>query len=280
MIQARAYWVLLVAVAMGAVAVYLVQGLIRPAEPPETVAAEGPAMTSVVVAAMDLEVGQRLDRVSLSTVSFPAAAVPQGAFTDIQAVLTLDDTPPVVIREIARGEVIMPHRISPPGTRAGLMPRIPSEHRAITISTDEVQGVAGFVLPGDRVDILHTTTAGRADGQLVTRMLMQNIPVLAVDQIASDRRDDPRVARAITLLTTPEEAQKITLAQRVGQVKLALRSTFDDDVTPRAVIRGVDLQTRTSSPNAAGGPPPGPQVQLIRGLNVSSQTVTGNTAQP
>ena len=278
--QVRALIILLIAVLLGGLAVYLVQNVLAP--PPEEeveVVAPGPEMAEVVIAATDLEIGTRLEPIMLEVVAFPVDAVPEGAYSSVQAVMQEEeDRGPVVIRDMRQGEVVLPHRISPPGARAGLTVKIPEDMRAVTISTDEIQGVAGFVLPGDRVDVLHTTTAGRADGELVTRTLLQNLKVLGVDQKASEDQDDPHVARAVTLLATPEEAQKITLAQRVGQVKLALRSELDgEELVPR-VIRLVDLQTpppearATASPSAPPAPPR-QRVEVIRGLSVQTDSV-------
>ena len=278
--QVRALIILLIAVLLGGLAVYLVQNVLAP--PPEEeveVVAPGPEMAEVVIAATDLEVGTRLEPVMLEAVAFPVEAVPEGAYSSVQAVMREEEERgPVVIRDMRQGEVVLPHRISPPGARAGLTVKIPDDMRAVTISTDEIQGVAGFVLPGDRVDVLHTTTAGRADGQLVTRTLLQNLKVLGVDQKASEDEDDPHVARAVTLLATPEEAQKVTLAQRVGQVKLALRSELDgEELVPR-VIRLVDLQTPPPAARASASPsappaPPRQRVEVIRGLSVETDSV-------
>ena len=279
--QARALFILFIAVLLGGVAVYLVQTALVPEEIPREAAAE-PAtpMVDVVVAARDVTVGSRLEPEHLTTAPFPAQAVPSGTYRSVADVIGLGpdaDRGPVVIREMRQGEVVLPHRISPPGARAGLTVRIPEDKRAVTISTDEIQGVAGFVLPGDRVDILHTTTAGRLNDDLVTRKLMQDMQVLAIDQISDENGDDPRIARAVTLLATPEQAQKITLAQRVGQVKLALRSEFDHDKEiPARVIRTVDLINRDAppvTPAVRNATPNRHRVEVIRGLEVENEQV-------
>ncbi|MFH7325990.1 Flp pilus assembly protein CpaB [Desulfurivibrio sp. C05AmB] len=290
--QSRALLILLVAIILGGVAVYLVQSVLR-VEPEERVVERAPEMAQVVVAATDLEVGDRLQPLMLTTAPFPAAAVPEGAYSQVATVIGDEEPAPTVIQQMRKGEVVLPHKISPPGGRAGLTVRIPDDMRAITISTDVIQGVAGFVLPGDRVDVLHTTTAARLAGDLVTRVLLQNIKVLAVDQVSSESEEEPKVVRAITLLVTPQQAQRVTLAQRVGQVTLALRSDSDQEEFSPDVMRLVDLQNigaeaPTPAPRAAAvrrpaapARPAAPtrlNVEVIRGLDVQREDV--NIEQP
>ena len=292
--QSRALLILLVAIILGGVAVYLVQSVLR-VEPEERVVERerAPEMAQVVVAAVDLDVGDRLQPLMLTTAPFPAAAVPDGAFSEVATVIGEEELAPVVIQQMRKGEVILPHRITPPGGRAGLTVKIPDEMRAVTISTDVIQGVAGFVLPGDRVDVLHTTTAARLADDLVTRVLLQNIKVLAVDQLSAESQEDPQVVRAVTLLVTPQQAQRVTLAQRVGQVTLALRSDSDQEEFSPDVMRLVDLQNigqeaptpvrratavrRTAAP-ARPAPPTRLNVEVIRGLEVQREDV--NIEQP
>lgn len=277
---ARSLFVLFIAVTLGALAVVLVNTGLR-SPPVEEVVIERDLPTQpVVVARESLEVGTRLSAERLSLAQFPVGSVPPGSFSSIAVALGDSERPRVAVREIFAGEVVTEARVSPPASRAGLAVRIPEDKRAITIATDEVQGVAGFVLPGDRVDILHTTNSGRNDGDAMTLALLQNVEVVAVDQLASEDREDPRIARAVTLILSIEDAQRVTLAQRIGQVKLALRNTQDgvaeNGALPRA-IRAVDLQRVAPVPEArpAANPaaPSGFRVEVIRGLNVGVERV-------
>lgn len=286
--QSRALIMLLIALILGGVAVYLVQQVLQREVEERQIVEKAPDMAQVVVANVDLEVGSRVERVMLTTAPFPRESVPEGAYGEVDAVMGKEDKKaPVVIKEVRKGEVLLPYKLSPPGARAGLTVKIPDDMRAITVSTNEIQGVAGFVLPGDRVDVLHTTTAGRADDDLVTRTLLQNIRVLGIDQISSEQEDEPKVVNAATILVTPKQAQKITLAQQVGQVTLALRNERDvDELTPE-VIRLVDLQTpepaqqprpvrrAVAQPKKPAAPPKPTRtkVEVIRGLEVEEEDV-------
>lgn len=275
--QARAVFVLLLAITLGALAVVLVNAALRSAVV-EEIRVDAPLpMDDVVIARVALPIGTRLSAEQLMLRSMPEGMAPEGSFSSIGEALGQAEQPRVAIREIFPGEIVTLARLSPPGARAGLAVRIPEDMRAVTIATDEVQGVAGFVLPGDRVDVLHTmSSAGTRDGELVTRSLLQNVEVVAVDQLANEDREDPRIARAITLLLDIEQAQKVTLAQRVGQVKLALRNTHPplEEAIPRP-LRAADLYRGAppAAPVRQTAAAPGMPVEVIRGLQVGAQRV-------
>lgn len=243
----------------------------------------------VVVAAADLKVGTKLEPIMLNVVDWPEAAVPEGTFTDAKVVL--GDKPPVVLQEMKRGEVLLPYKLSPHGARGGLPSRIPEDMRAITVPVSEVTGVAGFIMPGDFVDVLHTSAIGRKDELPVTRVLLQNVNVLGIDQISSQDESNPKLVNAVTLLADPEAAQRLTLALATGSITLILRNEFDasllatDDVEWQDLVpfipepekpKVVKRQRReVKVPTAPVVPPPKPQVEVIRGLQVTKQVVPG-----
>ena len=167
---------LIFAVIIGGVAAYLVSNQLQ--QKSDQVIVEKVETRPVVVAARDLEIGAPLDKVMLTTVEWPVAGVPEGAYQDVDSAVG-KDKPRVILREIRKGEVVLPYKLSVEGARGGLTPRIPENMRAMTISIDEIRGVAGFVLPGDKVDLLHTTSIG-AGKALTTRTLMQNMLVLGI----------------------------------------------------------------------------------------------------
>lgn len=278
--QARALIMLAIALIMGGVAVYLVNTLItRDKEVGGELQPVG--LRPVVVAVTDLDVGTRLDKVMLKAVDWPEASIPEGYFSDVDKVI--GEKPPVVLKEMRKGEPVLQYKVSEHGARGGLTARIPADKRAITISVNEIRGVAGFVLPGDRVDIMLTGNVGRADNKPVTRTLLQNVEVLGVDQISTDKDGEPKVVNAVTLLVTPQEGKKLTLAQTVGALNLMLRNEGDvavarDEVItlaalqtyvpPRVVKPGKKVVTRSPRPRSSGS-----TVRIIRGLSIDKQKV-------
>ena len=187
-----------------------------------------------------------------------------------------------------KGEVLLHYKLSPHGARGGLPAKIPEDMRAITIAVTEVRGVAGFVLPGNFVDVLHTTKVGRKDDQPVTRVLMQNVEVLGVDQISSEDERDPKVVNAVTLLVSTTEGQKLTLASNVGELNLLLRNEYDASIIEAQTIAlsdlvPTDIPTKVKVIKRVYRP----TVEIIRGLDIEKQRVTegkelpaGGTAAP
>jgi len=156
------------------------------------------------------------------------------------------------------------------------------DKRAITIRVDDVRGVAGFILPGDRVDVV----LNRAD---YSDLLLQDVKVIAVDQIASERKDQPTVAKAVTLEVTPQQAQKISLASDVGHLSLILRKAGDANIVASQRVTQSDLSdtaperrpvpaTVAEAPARETPPPPAPPtdatVWIIRDLKSQDYKVT------
>ncbi|WBY02598.1 Flp pilus assembly protein CpaB [Ramlibacter tataouinensis] len=185
------------------------------------------AANKVVVAAVDIELGSRINPQMLTTVEWPAGSIPPGAFTDLAE---LQDR--VVKVAILRGDAILDRKLAPPGTKGGLSAVITEGKRAMTVRVNDVVGVAGFALPGNYVDVMINAQQdrGRGDGpNQVSMTVLQQVLVLAVAQEAS--RDDlkPKVVSAVTLEVTPEQAEKLDLARSVGTLSLVLRNQLDKD---------------------------------------------------
>ncbi|THD80536.1 MAG: Flp pilus assembly protein CpaB [Phenylobacterium sp.] len=196
---------------------------------------------AVVVAARPIAFGETIAAGDLKLQPWPAGAVPAGAFVSVTELTA--GAPRLALAPIAANEPILPQQISGPGGRATLAGLIRPGMRAATLRVDDVLGVAGFVLPGDSVDILVTRGDGGDRSQMRTDLLLQGVRVLAVDQLADQAKNKPVLARAATVEVTPAQAQKIALASQVGTLSLALRSTGDplaDDANERA-IRTSDL---------------------------------------
>ena len=281
--QKRGLIMLLVALLMGGVAVSLVNSMLKGTR--DTSADRMVSTTPVVVAATDLEVGTRLSDMTVRVIDWPKESTPEGVFTSIDALL--GEEPPVVIKEVHKGEAILPYKLAGEGARAGLTTKIPKNMRAIAIPVNEVRGVAGFVLPGDRVDVLLTAAA---DGKkkFTTRTLVQNVIVLGVDQVSSEKEEKPKVVNAVTLLVTKKQGKVLTLAQAVGDLTLLLRNESDVIVSTETEVDVDDLKLVKAEPPQAAEPAKPTQVkrgssrylnvQVIRGLNSTNYSVKKDDA--
>jgi pilus assembly protein CpaB len=161
-----------------------------------------------------------------------------------------------VLHAIAENEPILASKITAPGQRASLSVVIEEGKKAVTIRVDDVLGVAGFVQPDDRVDVLLTRTARGADesreGSAYTDVLLQDIRVLAIDQLA-DRNTQAKPARAVTVEVDTADAQKLVLAASVGQLSLALRRAGGSHV---GEAQRIGIEDLLRSKSAAGGAKP------------------------
>ncbi len=172
----------------------------------------------IVVAAVQMGFGTELTDLNLAEVPWAASALPDGAYSSKAEMLK--EGRRVVLNPLAKGEPVLTTKITGSGQRASLAALIEPGMRAVTIRVDDVRGVAGFVRPGDRVDVLLTQTV---NGNAVADVLLKNVKVLAVDQVANDHQENPTVARAVTAEVNTEQAQKLVLAQGVGSLSLVLR---------------------------------------------------------
>lgn len=259
----RAFWVLGLALFLAGASVYLARDFIERQSRPTVVQQITPQveMTKVVVAATPLFFGNRIRREHLREVDWPSDAVPPGAFTSIEEITAPEEkgavgekvaaegnnaapgkaVERVALRAIEINEPILRSKVSGFGGRASLSNILTPEMRASTIRVNDVNGVAGFVLPNDHVDIMLTRSPGggkgsRGGNDLITDILLQNMKILAIDQDANEGRDKPSVVKTVTLEVTPVQAQKLVLAQRLGQLSLALRhATNTAAETPKTV---------------------------------------------
>jgi pilus assembly protein CpaB len=195
------------------------------------------AASKIVVAAGDIQLGSRLNSQMLKTVDWPSGSIPPGAMTNAEP---LQDR--VVKTSILRGEPILEAKLAPLGTKGGLSAVIPEGKRAMTVRVNDVIGVAGFALPGNYVDIVVNTQleadgGGRGDKQ-ISKIVLENILVLAVAQEANRDETKPRVVNAVTLELTPGQTEKLDLARSVGTLSLVLRNQVDKDgVDTRGIMK-------------------------------------------
>ena len=240
-----------IAVLLGLVAVIIANAWFSGMEDKREATVSGPQTTSIVVASQPMEFGAKLTQQTVRLQPWPTASIPQGAYRSIPDALRGN---PAVIRPIVPGEPILADKLSGPGGRAILAELIPQGMRAFSVPVDAVNGVAGFVLPGTMVDVLLTRTIpgeGTDNEDVRSDVLLTNVQVLAIDQISNDKTEKPKVSRTATLAVTLADAQRLTLAIKMGKLSLALRQ--------------VERASNTASPNnavaeAGGGTLTGRQV--------------------
>jgi pilus assembly protein CpaB len=195
------------------------------------------AMQTVVVAKQPLRFGTELTASMLQEEPWPVASMPAGAFTKISDVLHGGRR--VVLTAIEPNEPVLSLKITGPGERATLSALVKPGMKAVTIRVNDVEGVGGFVLPGDRVDVVLTRQIEKDSA--TTEVVLQNTRVLAVDQSADERAAKAAVAKSVTLEVNTVEAQKVWLASSVGNLSLLLRKAGDIAETKSRKITLNDL---------------------------------------
>lgn len=184
----------------------------------------GVQASTIVVAAMPLKFGDTLSADKLREIAWPAGAIPTGAFKTTKDALAGNGTRQA-LQAISANEPVLASKITGAGQRATLSAVLGEGMKAVSIRVNDVLGVAGFVFPGDRVDVLLTRTVRSDNGpdKSFVDVLLQSVKVLAVDQVADESKDSPTVVKAVTVEVSTKDAQKLTLAAGAGQLSLALR---------------------------------------------------------
>ena len=228
------------------------------------------ASTHVVVAARPITVGTRLDRNHLRLVAWPARNPVSGAFTDPEKLVDRG-----VITPIAENEPITETKVASAEAGAGLPPIIPAGMRAISVRVNEVIGVAGFVVPGTRVDVLVTVKEGdQSNAQPMTRTVVSHVEVLtAGTKFDQDNAKDgkPIPTSVVTLMVLPEDAERIALASNEGKITLALRNPMDVAQTDTRGVRLVALMR---------GSGPEPVIDPVRNRVVARKPAPVSQAAP
>jgi pilus assembly protein CpaB len=265
-----------VAIVLGLIAVILVRNYLGAAKP-----APGPTAgptTPVVVAAQPIARGVPLDTKLLKVAYYPQDSVPDGVFHSITEVNAAGAPARIVLRAFTPNEPILLTQVTGPGGKLNLSGVVDEGMRAVSLRSNDIAGVAGFVLPGDRVDILLTREVHSGDqSQAVTQVIAENIKVLGVDQSDDDAADKPVVAHAVTIEVTPDQAQAISLAQTLGNVSLTLRHVADATPLTRKAMTGAALgfttvpKPKVASDGHHGG---GPEIRVTRGVETVGYTVS------
>jgi pilus assembly protein CpaB len=222
----------------------------------------------VIVAAEDLQVGAKIGEKDIKIVHFPSADLPAGCFHIPSKVIGRG-----VVLPIQRGEFILTNKIAGENAGYGLPALIPPGMRAVSVRVNDTSSVAGFVLPGTRVDVLLTGNPEGSNEQQTTTVL-ENVAVLANGtRLERNSSGEPQATPVITLLVSPDDAQTLTLATSQGHIQLALRNPTDTKQEELAGVRSRTLYGATAEPpkpatrpaprRAAPAPPPVPTAYTI-----------------
>lgn len=225
------------------------------------------ATQTVVVAAAALRFGTIVTAQGLREVAWPEGAIPAGTFASINDIVATGKR--IVLSSIEPNEPILRSKITGPGQKATLSAVIRDGMKAVTVRVNDVEGVAGFVLPGDHVDVLMTRQADKATGS--TDVVLQNLRVLAVDQMADDSTDRPTVVKAVTLEVETADAQKLSLAGSIGALSLVLRKAGESALQDTRRINVTDL-SQSEAP-AAAAPKRFTTIFVTRGSKTQDQKI-------
>lgn len=233
--------ILAIAVALGLIAVVMANAYFSGMEKRQERIAQEQQLARIVVATQPLAFGTPLTADNLRMQNWPANSVPQGAFRDINIALKGGR---VALRPIVPGEPILADKVSGTDGRAVLSANLPEGMRAVAIPVSAVSGVAGFVRPGDTVDVLLTRQIpgdGAGSDDLMSEVVLENIQVLAVDQTANEKDTNPKVGKTATVQVDLLGAQKLAIAARVGSLSLALRNVENQMPVPGTTVTVRDL---------------------------------------
>ena len=254
--------------------------------------APAPNVKDVVVAVELLPLGVAIKPNHVKTVKVPVEMYPKTAFGKVDDVLDRS-----VISAIMPDEPLLEGRLAPRGSGMGLAPIIPTGMRAMALRVNEIIGVAGFILPGMRVDVLLTGRPPNGANSDVTTTVLQNITVLSANQqLQPDNKGQAIAASVVNVLVTPEQAERLTLAGNEGRIALVLRNAIDQKIEP---IRGQEtselytgfrkaapapVRTAKAAPKPVAAPPPPPppppapvnvpeEIIMIRGREKSVEVI-------
>ena len=246
--------------------------------------------TPVVVAASNLDLGAALRAEDLRTINWPSEAVPAGTFSTPQELVGRG-----LIQPVSQNEPLLPPKLAPVGAGSGLPPMIPDGMRALSVRVNDVIGVAGYVLPGSKVDVLVTVSPTNQTTDMTSKVILNNVTVLtAGTRIERDVEKDnkPVSVSVVTLLVDPMQAEALTLASTEGKIQLALRNPLDKTMPATPGIKPAVLLGQSSAPRAAvavtrtaraaapapvaapaPAPAPLPTIEIIRGDKRATEVV-------
>lgn len=266
-----------IAVFLGLIAVYLANTYFSVRETQQAEVAQANQMARIVVASQELAFGTPITTQNVRLANWPAASVPQGAFTSLE-----DATKSrVALRPIVPGEPVLASKVSGANGRATLSANLPAGQVAFAIPVNDVSGVAGFIRPGDTVNVLLTRQIpgdGSTSSDKMTDVVLEDVPVLGIDQTSDENKTDPAVGKTATLQVDTRGAQKLALAQQLGSLSLALRNVADQPggVHPTVTQRDISasrLYIGQRAGSASGGSAP---ARAMNGAARAVQPPSGN----
>ncbi|MFO7593373.1 MAG: Flp pilus assembly protein CpaB [Pseudomonadota bacterium] len=258
MLKTRTIVMFLFALMMGLAAAFLAKGWADN----RLVASDQEEGVQVVVAALQIPFGKKLERSDLRLAGMPKSMVPSSARNNIE-----DIEGTVAMGTIYPDEIILKEKVAKFGGGSALSAVISPKKRAVTVRVNDVIGVAGFLMPGNRVDVVSAAPQG-SHRKYNSETLLENVKVLAVDQTASPEKDKPVIVRAVTLELSPNEAEKLVKATQEGTVQLSLRNPLDDSTKPQKMAKKAPqkkVKKRVVSRSMS--------VTVIRGTEVSTSRV-------
>jgi pilus assembly protein CpaB len=221
-----------------------------------------PATTHILTAAINLPLGTKIESRHVTTMQMIPGQEPPGTFHDFKEV-----EGKITIANVTTGQMLMTPLFAKDGEGGTLAAVVEKDKRAVTVRVDDVVGVAGFLMPGNRVDVVATSKDDHG-GAFTSTTVLSNIKVLAVDQTAAVNSNEPVVVRAVTLEVTPEDAELLLKAKAAGSIQLALRNPLDEGdarhapapvkAAPKVIVR---------PPMLAREPP----ITVIRGTRVAHE---------
>ena len=245
------------------------------------------ATQPVVVAAADLNLGAEIKKEDLTVVNFPAGQAPEGTFSQPSEIIGRG-----LIAPLVKNEPVLPSKLASKEAGSGLPPVIPEGMRAVSVRVNEVIGVAGYVLPGTRVDVITTATPTMSQVDTTSKLILSNVQVLtAGTRMEQDQeKGKPIQVTVVTLLVNPEQSERLALASTEGKIQLALRNPLDQSAPPTPGVKTAGLmgtaqakgtQMASSSRPRSGQPvtntvpaaPPLPTVEIIRGDKRAQEVV-------
>ena len=274
MARIRVFIVLALAVAAGGTFAYGTYQYMQ--NVPKSTSATSIPTSAVIVAAQDLQIGAALRQEDLRAIQWPSNAVPAGSFGKPEDLIGRG-----LIMPVMTNEPFLPSKLASKEAGAGLPPIIPEGFRALSVRVNDVVGVAGYVLPGTRVDVVATVNPTQNQIDVTSKVILTNVQVLAAGtRIEQDEKNKPVQVSVVTLMVNPDEAEKLTLASTEGKIQLALRNPLDKTApvtygikpavlmgtgAPVRRVASASTQRRPQPQQVAPAPAPAPTVEIIRG---------------
>lgn len=235
---------------------------------------------AIVSAAVDLPIGSKLEAAQVKLAEWPRNALPAGSYSDASTLVGR-----VVVRPLSVGDIVTEAKLMPLNASGGILTyMVPQGHRAVTVAVNEVAGVAGFITPGSRVDVvLSTPRPGLKEEENISKIILQNVPVLATGQVTEQKEGKPGVVPTVTLDVVPEDAEKLLVGIKRGNLQLLLRnmmdvasidtkgSTVSKALGAAVITQRVSAPPRAARPRIAAAPQARPSfsMEVIKGASKS-----------